>query len=149
MSRGRPVDQAGDAAVCAGDERGCRGFKPGACPGDCQRPSVHVALEPSSAASRRLVCIPFHPLCVLSCLVVSNSLRPHGLRSARFLCPWDASGKCPGIGCHFCLQGIFPTQGLNPHLLHWQADSLPRGHLGSPSHPLQLPKAHSHISNCS
>ena len=23
------------------------------------------------------------------------------------------------------LQGIFPTQGLNPHLLHWQVDSLP------------------------
>ena len=23
-----------------------------------------------------------------------------------------------GSGCHFFLQGIFPTQGLNPHLLH-------------------------------
>ena len=32
------------------------------------------------------------------------------------------------MGCHFCLQGIFPTQGSNSHLLcllHWQADSLP------------------------
>ena len=32
------------------------------------------------------------------------------------------------MGCHFLLQGIFPTQGLNPHLshpLHWQVDSLP------------------------
>ena len=31
-------------------------------------------------------------------------------------------------GCHFLLQGIFPTQGSNPcllHLLHWQEDSLP------------------------
>ena len=31
-------------------------------------------------------------------------------------------------GCHFLFQGIFLTQGLNPHLLwflHWQADSLP------------------------
>ena len=28
--------------------------------------------------------------------------------------------------------GIFPTQGLNPHLLHLQADSLPLSHLGSP-----------------
>ena len=31
-------------------------------------------------------------------------------------------------GCHFLLQGIFLTQGLNLHflrLLHWQADSLP------------------------
>ena len=23
------------------------------------------------------------------------------------------------MGCHFFLQGIFPTQGSNPHLLHW------------------------------
>ena len=32
------------------------------------------------------------------------------------------------------LQGIFPTQGLKPHLLgllHWQADSLPLSHRGS------------------
>ena len=31
--------------------------------------------------------------------------------------------------------GIFPTQGMNPSLLcllHWQADSLPLSHLGSP-----------------
>ena len=28
-------------------------------------------------------------------------------------------------GLHFLLQGIFPAQGLNQHLLHWQADSLP------------------------
>ena len=29
------------------------------------------------------------------------------------------------MGCHFLLQGIFLTQGSNPHLLHWQVDSLP------------------------
>ena len=28
------------------------------------------------------------------------------------------------MGCHFLLQGIFPIQGSNPCLLHWQADSL-------------------------
>ena len=33
-----------------------------------------------------------------------------------------------GVGCHFLLQGIFPTQRSNPHLLHWQADSLPLSH---------------------
>ena len=35
--------------------------------------------------------------------------------------------KNTGVGCHFLPQGIFLTQGLNPHLsclLHWQADSL-------------------------
>ena len=33
------------------------------------------------------------------------------------LCPWDFSGKTTGMGCHFLFQGIFPTQGSNPHLL--------------------------------
>ena len=27
-------------------------------------------------------------------------------------------GKNTGVGCHFLLQEIFPTQGLNPSLLH-------------------------------
>ena len=36
------------------------------------------------------------------------------------------------MGCHFLTQGIFLTQGLNPHLLHWQADSLPLSHQGIP-----------------
>ena len=49
-----------------------------------------------------------------------------------FLCPQDFSGKNTGVGCHFLLQGIFPTYGLNPCLLHWRAYSLPVSHLGSP-----------------
>ena len=36
------------------------------------------------------------------------------------------------MGCHFLLQGIFPTQESNSHLLHWQADSLQRCQVGSP-----------------
>ena len=27
--------------------------------------------------------------------------------------PWDFAGKRTGVGCHFFLQGIFLTQGLN------------------------------------
>ena len=47
--------------------------------------------------------------------VVSDSLWPHGLQPTRLLCPWDFPGKgC----CHFLLQGIFPSQGLNPGILH-------------------------------
>jgi len=49
-----------------------------------------------------------------SCL----TLWPHGLQPARPLCPWDFPGKNTGAGCHTLLQGIFPTQGLNLHLLH-------------------------------
>ena len=32
--------------------------------------------------------------------------------------PWDFPGKSTGVGCHFLLQGIFLTQGLNPDLPH-------------------------------
>ena len=48
--------------------------------------------------------------------VVPDSLRPHGLQPTRLLCPWDFPGT--GVGCHFLLQGIFPTQGSNPGILH-------------------------------
>ena len=56
---------------------------------------------------------------------MSNSWRPHGLWPPKLLCPWDSPGKHTGVDCHFLLQGIFPTQGSNPGLLHWQVDSLP------------------------
>ena len=40
-------------------------------------------------------------------------------------------GENTGAGCHFLLQGIFLTQGSSPHLLPWQADSLPLSHQGN------------------
>ena len=55
---------------------------------------------------------------------------------ARLLCPWNFPGKNTVVSCHFLLQGIFLTQGLNPHLLPlllWQVGSLPLLYLGSPS----------------
>ena len=55
--------------------------------------------------------------------------------SSRLFCLWSFSGKNTGEGDHFLLQGIFPTQGLNPsllHLQHWQAGSYHQCHLGSP-----------------
>ena len=57
-------------------------------------------------------------LTVLRCSVVSDSLRPHGLQPARLLCPWDSPGKNTEVACHALLQGIFPTHGVNPGLLH-------------------------------
>ena len=50
--------------------------------------------------------------------VVSDSLWPHGLQPTRLLSPWDSPGKSTGVGCHFLLQGIFPTQGSNLGLPH-------------------------------
>ena len=49
---------------------------------------------------------------------MSDSLRPHGLYPTRLLRPWNFPGKSTEVGCHFLLQGIFPTQGSNLGLLH-------------------------------
>ena len=54
---------------------------------------------------------------ICMCSVVSDSSWPHGLQPARLLCLWNFPGQNIGLGCHFLLQGIFETQGLNPHLL--------------------------------
>ena len=73
--------------------------------------------------------------CVPSRSAVSDSFGPYGLQSTRLICLWDFPGKNTGVVCHFPLQEIFPTQGLNPHLLrplHRQADSLSLCHLGNP-----------------
>ena len=53
-------------------------------------------------------------VCVLSHSVTSDSWRTHGLYPTRLLCPWDSPGKNTGVGCHFQLQRIFPTQGFEP-----------------------------------
>ena len=60
-------------------------------------------------------------------LVVSNSLRPHGLYS-----PWNSLGQNTGVGRLSLLQGIFPTQGLNPGLLHCRQILYQLRHKGSP-----------------
>ena len=62
---------------------------------------------------------------------MSDSLSAHGLQPARLHRPWNFPGKNAGVGCHFLLQGIFPTQGLNTGSPALQADSLPLSQLGS------------------
>ena len=44
---------------------------------------------------------------------MSNSLRPHLLYG-----PWNSPGQNIGMGSLSLLQGVFPTQGSNPGLLH-------------------------------
>ena len=64
---------------------------------------------------------------------MSDSFLPHGLYLARLLCQWDFSGKNTEVGCHFLLQGIFPTQGSDPcflSLLHYRQILLPPSHQG-------------------
>ena len=45
--------------------------------------------------------------------VMSDSWQPRGVYS-----PWNSPGHNTGVGSHSLLQGIFPTQGLNPGVLH-------------------------------
>ena len=72
-------------------------------------------------------------LLLLSRYVVSgSSATPWAVACQAPLCSWDFPGKNTGVGCHFLLQGIFLTQGPNTCLLHWQTDSSPPSHQGSP-----------------
>ena len=67
-----------------------------------------------------------------SCSVMSNSLSPHGLWPTRLLCPWDSPGQNTGVGSLSLLQGIFPTQGSNPDLLHCRWILYQLTHQGNP-----------------
>ena len=51
------------------------------------------------------------------CLVMSKTWDLIVLATAMPLSAWDCPGKNTGVGCHFLLQGISLTHGLNPHLL--------------------------------
>ena len=44
----------------------------------------------------------------------------------------DSPGKNTEVGCHALLQGIFPTQGSNPGLLHFRWILYYLSHQGSP-----------------
>ena len=74
--------------------------------------------------------------------VVSNSLWPHGLYKesdttewlnwSGLYNPWNSLSQNSGVGRRSLLQGIFPTQGLNPGLLHCRQILYQLSHKGSP-----------------
>ena len=64
-----------------------------------------------------------------SCLTLCN----HGLYS-----PWNSPGHNTGVGSLSLLQGIFPTQGSNPGLLHCGRILSQLSHKGSLSLSLKL-----------
>ena len=59
--------------------------------------------------------------------VMSDSLPPHALYSQ-----WNSPGQNTGVGSLSLLQGIFPTQGLNPGLLPCKQILYQLSHKGSP-----------------
>ena len=60
--------------------------------------------------------------------VMSDSLRLHELYS-----PWNSPGQITGVGSLSLFQGIFPTQGSNPGLLHCRWILYQLSHKGSPA----------------
>ena len=58
---------------------------------------------------------------------MSDSLPPHELYS-----PWNSPGLNTGMGRLSLLQGIFPTQGSKPGLLHCRQILYQLSHKGSP-----------------
>ena len=71
---------------------------------------------------------------VLSCSVVSDSLQSHELYS-----PWNSPVLNTGVGSLSLLQGIFPTQGLNPGLPHCRRILYQMSHKESPRSGLPFP----------
>ena len=62
---------------------------------------------------------------VISCSVVSNSLRSMDCSPPGSSVHQDSPGKNTGVGCHALLQGIFPYLGVELRSSAFQADSLP------------------------
>ena len=68
----------------------------------------------------------FRKMCLL-CLATQSCLtfcKPMDCSPPGSSVHGDSPGKKTGVGCHALLQGVFPTQGLNPHLRSPAGDSL-------------------------
>ena len=63
--------------------------------------------------------------------VMSDYLWLRGLLPTRIPCPWDFPGKSTRVACHFLLQGILPTQGLNQGLPHCRQTLYRLSHQGN------------------
>ena len=76
------------------------------------------------------------PLTVAASLAVETGPQCAGFSGCRSWALEHSLFVVAGFSC--CLTcRIFPNQGLNPCLLHWQADSLALNHQGSPTAPLK------------
>ena len=65
--------------------------------------------------------------------VTSDFLQLHGLYSS-----WNSPGQNTRMGSHFLLQGIFPTEGTNPGLLHCRQILYHLSHQGNLQIPMKL-----------
>ena len=81
---------------------------------------------------KSMCCIYF---CAVPCLVAQSCptlCNPTDCSSLVSSVHGDSPGKDTGVGCHALLQGIFPTQGSNPGLLHCRQILYHLSHQGRP-----------------
>ena len=112
----------------------CRISSPESSWDDSPSISIPIPWEPWAASQMKSLIYKVRKRCeshihtyikhiyICCCCLVANScptlLQPYELLPPRFLCPWDFPDQSIVVGFHFLLQGIFPTQGSNLHLLH-------------------------------
>ena len=107
-----------------------------------------VFLSGKSHEQRNLACYsPVLCLVAQSCLTLCN---PRDCSLPGSSVHADSPDKNSGVGCHARLQGIFPTQGLNPGLPHCRQILYHLSHQGS---PIRLSRwyshwSQSHVENC-
>ena len=93
-------------------------------------PSVFSAVRAGACSP-----FPFLSFCISSPSTKAMHVSSVAKSRRLFPTPWTVAHQVPlfmgfpskntGVGCHSLLQGVFPTQGSNLCLLHWQVDSLP------------------------
>ena len=96
--------------------------------------SIPVSLKPKK---KNPIC-----QCWKKCVSLMLLLFNCSVMSSSFMTPWTLACQAPlstgslrqesWSGFYFLLQGIFPTSASNLRPLHWQVDSLPLSHQGSP-----------------
>ena len=78
------------------------------------------------------VCVCTRMLVTQSCLTLATPWTVAHCNCTMSLCPWNSLGKNTAVGCNIFFQGIFPTQGLNPGLLHCRQILYCQSHQGRP-----------------
>ena len=101
---------------------------------------LSVALVLSLSLSSFLLTLPIlHGLLCVLCLVAQLCLTlcdPMDHSPPSSPVHGDSPGKNTRVGYHTLLQGIFPTQGLNPGFVHWRQILYHLSHQGKPIHVL-------------
>ena len=74
-------------------------------------------IEQSILSKQSMLSVTHFCVCTCVCVWAQSPRRVRLFVTPRIvayqapLCPWDFPGKNTGVGCHFLLQGFFPTQG--------------------------------------